>query len=246
MRPRTRSLFSRGVPSPRFPARASPKQVESRAFPPREARGAHHIGGESSGAPPARRGDVVRLAVCISGSGRTLANLHQVIQAGDIDASIVLVIASRECPGAERARALGLETLILPGEIPKTRLQTLLRDHRVDLVVLAGYLRRLPIPEGFRGRIVNIHPALLPRFGGPGMYGHHVHEAVLRAGEHVSGCTVHLCDEEYDQGEILLQRTCPVLPGDDAQTLGSRVFSLECEAYPEALRMLVARLNSAE
>jgi phosphoribosylglycinamide formyltransferase-1 len=88
---------------------------------------------------------------------------------------------------------------------------------------------------------VNIHPALLPDFGGPGMYGHHVHEAVLASGCSSSGCTVHLCDPEYDRGPIVLQKSCPVLPGDTADTLAARVFDLECEAYPEALELLFAR-----
>jgi phosphoribosylglycinamide formyltransferase-1 len=104
---------------------------------------------------------------------------------------------------------------------------------------LAGYLRRLSIPASLKWKIVNIHPALLPSFGGAGMYGERVHQAVLDAGCKVSGCTVHLCDDEYDRGPIIVQRTCEVREDDTAQTLAARVFEQECLAYPEALRLLM-------
>lgn len=184
-----------------------------------------------------------RLAVLISGGGRTLLNLAEHIRAGDLNASIALVIASAECPGAQKAREAGLVTLIIPGSIPAARLQGLLAEHRIDLVVLAGYLKLLDIPPGFQGRVVNIHPALLPRHGGPGMYGQRVHAAVLAASEPVSGCTVHLCDARYDTGPILLQATCPVLPGDTPESLAQRVFELEKVAYPKALQTLIQGLT---
>lgn len=181
-----------------------------------------------------------RLAVLLSGSGRTLLNLLNHIRAGALPASIELVIASRECPGAQHARDAGIPTLVIPGVIPAERLGALLREHRIDWVVLAGYLKLIQIPPGYEGRIVNIHPALLPDFGGPGMYGDRVHQAVLRAGAPESGCTVHFVTAEYDRGPIILQRRCPVLPGDTPHDLAARVFALECEAYPEALRRLIA------
>ncbi len=181
-----------------------------------------------------------RLAIMLSGSGRTLVNLCEVIARGELPAEIGLVIPSKECPGAERARERGLATWVLPGVIPASRLAGVLRDHRIGWVVLAGYLRRVEIPDAYRGRIVNIHPALLPDFGGPGMYGDRVHRAVLDAGAKHSGCTVHLCDEEFDRGPILLQRTCPVLAADDVHTLAARVFEEEKRAYPEALGRLLA------
>jgi formyltetrahydrofolate-dependent phosphoribosylglycinamide formyltransferase len=184
--------------------------------------------------------DVPRLAVLLSGSGRTLVNLAERIRAGRLRAEIALVAASKECLGAQRARELGLNTRIIPGNIPESELERLCREHRIDWVVLAGYLRLLPTPRSLAGRIVNIHPALLPEFGGPGMYGHHVHEAVLKAGRKVSGCTVHLCDESYDRGSIVLQRECPVLADDTPETLAARVFDLELEAYPEALELLLS------
>lgn len=187
-----------------------------------------------------------RLAVMLSGSGRTLVNLQKEIDEGRLDAKIVLVIASRECLGAERARGLGLETMVEGGVIEARRLGEMLAARNVEWVALAGYLKLVKIPPAYRGRFVNIHPALLPKFGGAGMHGHHVHEAVIKAGEKESGCTVHLCDEHFDTGDILLQKRCPVLPGDTADTLAARVFELECEAYPEALRKLFApeRLES--
>lgn len=179
-----------------------------------------------------------RLAVLLSGSGRTLVNLIEHIRSGRLHAEIPLVIASRECLGAQRARELGITTLIIRGDIPPDHLERLVAEHRIDWVVLAGYLRLLPISPSLAGRVVNIHPALLPKFGGPGMYGHHVHEAVIASGDPVSGCTVHLCDSAYDRGPIILQRQCPVLPADTPDTLAARVFELECQTYPEALELL--------
>jgi folate-dependent phosphoribosylglycinamide formyltransferase PurN len=107
-----------------------------------------------------------------------------------------------------------------------------------DLVCLAGFLFLWRIPEPFIGRVINIHPALLPEFGGKGMYGHHVHEAVLTAGRKESGCTVHFCDNQYDHGPIILQRRVPVLPGDTPDILAARVFEQECIAYPQAVQLI--------
>lgn len=181
-----------------------------------------------------------RLAVLLSGSGRTLVNLAAAIAAGALRARIGLVIASKVCPGCDRARELGVEPVVIAGTIPADRLAAMLAEHRVDLVVLAGYLKMLAVPPGWAGRIVNIHPSLLPDFGGKGMYGHHVHEAVLAAGRTESGCTVHLVDEHYDRGPILAQARVPVLPGDTPDTLAARVFEAECRTYPVAIQ---ARLD---
>ena len=181
-----------------------------------------------------------RLAVMISGGGRTLLNLLDRIAKGDLQAQVALVIASSECAGAEKSRAAGLPTLVIPGRIPAQKLETVLREHRIDWVVLAGYLKLVDIPPAFNGRVVNIHPALLPKHGGPGLYGHFVHEAVLKAGDKVSGCTVHLCDSRYDTGPIVLQREVPVLPGDTPDSLAARVFEAEREAFPQALRKLLS------
>ena len=187
---------------------------------------------------------VLNLAILLSGSGRTMVNLAQSIERGELDARIVLVIASRhDAGGIDKARQLGLPVhVVARKEYPTTEdfsdaIWSLVRPAGVDLVCLAGFLSLLRIPKDFQVRVLNIHPALLPRYGGKGMYGHHVHEAVLAAGEKESGCTVHLCDDEYDRGEILVQRRCPVLPGDTPQTLAARVFEQECIAYPQAIRL---------
>lgn len=175
----------------------------------------------------------------LSGTGRTLRNLIEKISSGALAAEIVVVISDRQgVLGITRAQEAGL-----PAFVTKDAGATfdLLRRHRVDLVCLAGYLRLLRIPPDFAGRVLNIHPALLPKFGGKGMYGHHVHAAVLAAKERESGCTVHLCDDEYDRGEIVVQRKVPVLPGDDADTLAARVFAAECEAYPDAIATVARR-----
>lgn len=181
------------------------------------------------------------LLVLLSGSGRTLLNLADAIDRGDLPARIRLVVASKPCLGEERARARGFDTRIVRGVIPPEQLLTLARDAHADWIVLAGYLKMVCIPEQLRGLVVNIHPALLPDFGGPGMYGSHVHEAVLASGRTESGCTVHYCDDRYDTGPIILQHRCPVLPGDTPDTLSARVFQLECIAYPEALRLLITQ-----
>lgn len=181
----------------------------------------------------------------LSGSGRTMLNLLAASARREIPAKIALVIASKESLGATRAREAGLTTLILPGVIDAAALGQVLREHQIDAVALAGYLKLIRVPPGFEDRIVNIHPALLPAFGGPGMYGDHVHEAVLRAGVHESGCTVHLVDDKYDHGTPLLQCRCPVLPGDTPETLAARVFEQECIAYPAALRQLLTQLGHA-
>lgn len=183
-----------------------------------------------------------RLVLMISSGGRTALNITDEIDAGRLDAEIALVIASKECPGAIRCMARGLPVTVEKGVIPEARLSQLLAEARADLVCLAGYLKLLPIPRKWRGRILNIHPALLPKFGGPGMYGDRVHRAVLEAGEQISGCTVHLCTDEFDRGPIVVQRTCPVLSGDTPETLAARVFEQECIAYPEAIRITLGKL----
>ena len=180
-----------------------------------------------------------------------MVNLAQAIARGELDARIALVIASRpDATGIEKARSLGLPVHIVSRkeytsvEEFSDAVWSQVRLANVDLVCLAGFLSLLRIPRDFDGRVINIHPALLPRYGGKGMYGHHVHEAVLATGEKESGCTVHVCDNEYDRGEILIQRRCPVLPGDTPDTLAARVFEQECLAYPEAIRAIQQRTDT--
>lgn len=181
-----------------------------------------------------------RLAVMLSGGGRTLLNLLEWTDDGRLDATVALVIASRECPGAEHARRREIPTRVMPGELPAPVLEEVLREARIDWVLLAGYLRRVHVPGNYEGRIVNIHPSLLPKFGGQGMHGRHVHAAVLAAGERESGCTVHLVTAEYDAGPIVHQARCEVRPDDTPDTLAARVFELEKRVYPESLRLLLA------
>jgi phosphoribosylglycinamide formyltransferase-1 len=180
----------------------------------------------------------VPIAIFVSGGGRTLRNIAQRIEAGELPAKITLVVASKECPGADFAREKGIRTVIQGRFETPDAVGDILRGAGAEWVVLAGYVRLLPIPEDYRGRVVNIHPSLLPKHGGQGMYGQRVHAAVIRAGEPVSGCTVHLADGEYDRGEIIAQASCPVLSDDTPETLAARVFELETDLYPKALAEL--------
>ena len=182
----------------------------------------------------------LRLAALISGGGRTVLNLHERIADGSLDAKIDVVVSSRsDAAGVERSRQAGLRTVVVERRKLKPNAfheQVTRAVGGVDLVCMGGFLSLWPIPDEFHGRVMNIHPALLPDFGGKGMHGHHVHEAVLAAGRVVSGCTVHFCDNEYDHGPIILQREVPIKPDDTADTLAARVFEQECIAYPEAVQ----------
>lgn len=187
----------------------------------------------------------LRLAVCISGAGRTLMNLADRIDDGTLAATIELVVSSRHAAaGVEKATARGLDVRVAARRdysddaAMHAQIHTWLAEANVDLICLAGYLRKIDLTPEMLGRVINIHPALLPRHGGQGMHGAHVHRAVLAAGDTVSGCTVHYVTEAYDQGPVILQRTCPVLPDDDADTLAARVFAEEVIAYPEAINMI--------
>ncbi len=183
----------------------------------------------------------LQLAVLISGGGRSLMNLHGRISKGTLNATIRVVVSSREnAPGVARARAVGLPVVIIDRKThPPDRFQDAVTAavRGADLVCMAGFLSLWRIPEEFRGRVINIHPALLPDFGGRGMYGIRVHEAVIAARSTESGCTVHFCDNEYDRGPIILQRRVPVRPEDTPESLAARVFELECAALPEAIQM---------
>ncbi|MHC4561548.1 MAG: phosphoribosylglycinamide formyltransferase [Planctomycetota bacterium] len=185
----------------------------------------------------------LRLGVLLSGGGRTLLNICDEIDAGRLDAEVAVVIASRPCKGIERSEARGLDVRLVPyKDMPDTltysaRLEEILDEARVDLVIQAGFLSLWHIPPQYEGKVMNIHPALLPKFGGHGMWGHHVHEAVIAAGEAESGCTVHFVTNEYDAGPIIVQRAAPVEPNDTPDTLADRVFEQECIAYPQAIRL---------
>lgn len=194
------------------------------------------------------RPERARLAVFVSGSGRSLANLitrsslpsHH---PNALHAQVHRVIASRDCKAADIASDSGIETLVIERNLSNDELLELTCD--VDLSVLAGYLRLVPVPAARRRLIVNIHPALLPplgsaEFGGKGMHGLAAHSRVLRSDQLVSGCTVHFADNTYDTGDVVLQRTCPILEDDTSETLAARVFELELDALPDAINGLLS------
>jgi len=186
----------------------------------------------------------LKLAILLSGSGTTMANILQYIKAGALNAKIELVISSRSTvAGLQKAKQAGLKTVIIrKKDYPdieqfSNQIVKELTNAKVDLVVQAGWLCLWKIPPEFKDRVMNIHPALLPSFGGKGMWGHHVHKAVLEAGCKVSGCTVHFCTNEYDKGKIIVKKYCPVEPDDTPETLAARVFKQECIAYPQAIKL---------
>ncbi len=191
-----------------------------------------------------RQGRPLRLAVLLSGTGRTLENLLGVIGRGELPARVVAVVSSREgVRGNEIARAANIPLTILPRRAYPSvaafskAVYDVLDPLEVDLVAMAGFLCKLDVPTRYEGRIMNIHPSLLPLFGGKGLYGDRVHQAVLESGMKVSGCTVHFVDESYDAGPIILQACVPVLEGDTVETLAARVFEEERRLYPEAIRL---------
>jgi formyltetrahydrofolate-dependent phosphoribosylglycinamide formyltransferase len=194
----------------------------------------------------------IRLGVLISGGGTTLINILEYINAGRLNAQVAVVISSRSgVAGVERAKNAGLDVKIIRkkdypdidesrpseglDEFSK-RIEEELVAANVDLVVQGGWLCLWKIPARYENRVMNIHPALLPSFGGKGMWGHHVHEAVLKAGCKVSGCTVHFCTNEYDKGPIIDQEYCRVRSDDTLDTLAARVFKKECILYPRVIQ----------
>jgi len=186
----------------------------------------------------------IRLGVLISGGGTTLMNILEYIKQGRLNAEVTVVISSRlTVAGVEKAKNAGLNVKIIrkkdfPGiEEFSKRIEEELIAADVDLVIQGGWLCLWKIPARYENRVMNIHPALLPSFGGKGMWGHHVHEAVLKAGCKVSGCTVHFCTNEYDKGPIIVQRVCEVKDNDSPETLAARVFEQECIAYPQAITL---------
>ncbi len=186
----------------------------------------------------------LRLAVLLSGGGTTLQNLLDRSGRGDLPARVVLAVSSRpDAFGLSRARDAGVPTAVISRkECPSVeefsrRVFDPCRQAQADLVCMAGFLQLVTVPDDFLGRVMNVHPALIPAFSGKGFYGRRVHEAALAYGVKVSGCTVHFADNQYDHGPIILQRTVPVLDGDTPDSLARRVFEQECEAYPEAIRL---------
>ena len=186
----------------------------------------------------------LKVAVLLSGSGTTLQNLIDRAEAGELDLEFVCVIGSRaDAFGLERARNHGIPAVpIVRKDYDglasfNAKLWETVRGHGAELVVLAGFMSLLEIPDDFENKVVNVHPALIPAFCGKGMYGHHVHEAVIEYGVKLSGATVHFANNEYDAGPIILQDTVPVLDDDTPDTLAERVQAKERELYPEAVRL---------
>jgi phosphoribosylglycinamide formyltransferase-1 len=185
----------------------------------------------------------IRLAVCVSGEGTTLQNLIDRIRSRRLKAEIVQVVASKPRIGAiARAEAAGIP-LALANYNARSRTEFStsvfepIRHSMADLVVLAGFLALVKIPPDYKGRVINVHPSLIPSFCGKGFYGSNVHKAVLAMGAKVSGCTIHFADDDYDNGPIIAQRPVQVLEDDTLDTLAARVFNEECKALPEAIAL---------
>jgi len=186
----------------------------------------------------------VRLAVLLSGGGTTLQNILDQIAGGRLLAEVRLVIASRaDAGGLDRARTAGIPAVAVARKEHQDvasfndAIHRELERHEIDLIVLAGFLSPFQLRGRYKGRVLNIHPALIPAFSGKGFYGERVHRAVLDAGVKVSGCTVHFADDEYDHGPIVLQGAVPVLDDDTPETLAARVHAVENDLYPEAIRL---------
>lgn len=188
----------------------------------------------------------IRLAVLISGSGTTLQNLMDHIDAGTLDAEIVCVISSkRDAAGLKRAADKGIATDSVhlkdyAGDLATYNrdLWNTIRRHSPELVVLAGWMSMLEIPGEYVNHIINIHPALIPSFSGKGMYGLHVHRAVLEFGTKLTGVTIHFVDDQYDHGPIFMQEAVPVLDDDTPETLMARVQEKERDMYPRAIQAI--------
>lgn len=189
----------------------------------------------------------VRLGVLISGGGTTLLNFVDCIKAGTLNAQIPVVIASQpDCKGVQRALDAGLTCVAVSRrdfasvEEYSERVFDELRQASVDLVTMAGFLNLLRIPDDYLLKVLNIHPSLIPAFCGKGMYGHHVHAAVVERGAKITGCTVHFADNEYDHGPIVVQRVAEVPDGATADEVAALVFEQEKTAYPEAIRRCIS------
>ena len=187
----------------------------------------------------------IRMAVLLSGSGTTLQNFIDRIDRGELDAEIVCVISSRKAAyGLERARNHDIPAIAVNRKDYEDLTQfnddiwSAIRKHEAELVVFAGFMSLLDIPEDFTNRVINIHPALIPAFCGKGMYGHHVYEAVLEYGAKLTGVTVHFADNVYDHGPIILQEALAVRNDDTPDTLAERVQALERELYPKAVQLI--------
>lgn len=179
---------------------------------------------------------MLKMAVLLSGSGRTLDNFHERIEAGTLKAEISVVISNvADALGLEKARKYGYPAHHATGN---EEINAIIAGFDVDIVCLAGYLKLYVPPPALSRSVINIHPALIPSFCGEGFYGHYVHEAVLAKGCTVSGCTVHFANECYDEGPIILQKSVNLGYEEDVDSIASKVFEIECEAFPEAINLV--------
>ncbi len=182
---------------------------------------------------------MLKMAVLLSGTGRTLDNFHERIQAGTLRAEIQVVVANvADALGLEKARRYGYPAVHAVGS---DAVNQVLAGYEIDLVALAGYLKLYRPPSHLARRVLNIHPSLIPAFCGPGFYGHHVHEAVRARGCLVSGCTVHFANEIYDEGPIVVQKCVALNDDDTPDQIADKVFVAECEAFPEAINLVDER-----
>ena len=184
----------------------------------------------------------LKLAVLLSGSGTTLENVFEHIERGELPAEVAVVISSlSKAYGLVRAKKRGVPTRVLARkkyssvEEYSEAIFEAVRNHKADLVCLAGFMVQVRIPADYAGKIMNVHPALIPSFCGKGWYGHFVHEAVIDSGVKLTGCTVHFVDDEYDHGPIIIQRPVKVADDDTPETLAEKVQAEERKAYPEAI-----------
>jgi phosphoribosylglycinamide formyltransferase-1 len=198
---------------------------------------------------------LLRLAIFASGKGSNLRAIHNAIRSGDLKGvELTLVLSNNSTAEAlafaqeQHIEALHLSPFTSGEERYECELLEALQERDIDLIALAGYMRKIPdtLISAYRHRIVNIHPALLPEFGGSGMYGSRVHEAVLAAGRDITGASVHYVEGEYDSGEIILQAECPVQPDDTPQSLGKRVLQCEHDLYPKALQIVTNTILSSK
>ena len=191
----------------------------------------------------------IKIAVLLSGSGSTLENIFEKIEKGYLEAEVDIVISSKNgVRGLERAKKRGVHTevveskLYFAGGVPdwtamSEAINQILIPRDVDLVCLCGFMCFYNVPDKYVGKVMNVHPALIPSFCGKGMFGHHVHQAVKEAGVKLSGCSVHFVNNKYDAGPIIIQRSCPVYDTDSADDIGERVMQEERIAYPEAIKL---------
>ena len=179
-----------------------------------------------------------KLGILLSGAGSTYANIVAYIQDKELDAEIAVVVSSRDgTVGLQRANDWGHPTAI---SADQGEIQGILETHNCDLVAMCGFMRRYDPQGALKGKVLNVHPSLLPAFGGQGYYGDRVHKAVLEKGVRISGCSVHLVAGDYDTGPILAQRPVPVLPNDDVDSLRERVQAAERHIYPLVIHSLIA------